>query len=103
MCSWMRCFVVRGVDELVWDLQRAYSAQIIGREALHYLIQCMHEYGHKNRIGSTYRVWLQNLETTESATRNRNRGYRSTSRRRIPPKGRRSVQLVKLADCLPIE
>ena len=84
MCSWMRCFVARGFDDLVWDLQGAYGAQIIayfsspginveGREALHYLIQCMHEYGHKNRIGTTYRVWLQNLETAGGATRNRNR------------------------------
>ena len=136
MCSWMRCFVARGFDDLVWDLQGAYGAQIIaycsspginveGREALHYLIQRMHKYGHKNRIGITLRrivnhcdgyrgtehssapkkspAGIQNLETAGGATRNSNRRKKSTSRRRTPPKRRRCVQLVKMADCLHIE
>ena len=77
----MRCFVARGLPiSRLADLmfEESPGINVEGREALHYLIQCMHKYGHKNRIGITLRryVVLSDLPAVPNIAALRRRGLR---------------------------
>ena len=71
-CSWMRCFVARGLPiSRIADLmfEESPGINVEGREALHYLIQCMRKYGHRNRIGITLRRNVNHCDVSRGKIR----------------------------------
>ena len=94
-CSWMRCFVARGLPiSRIADLmfEESPGINVEGREALHYLIQCMHKYGHKNRIGITLRRNVNHCDVSRGKIRCALRPACGTEHSSAPKKSPAGIQ-----------